>query len=53
MADKINRSIDTHVKEEEAQYPLVSHNVEHVARLRIDDRQTMDAVSDQRVNGVK
>ena len=41
----------THIKEEEAQYPLVGDYVEHVARLRIDDRQPVNPVGDQRVNG--
>ena len=29
------------------------HNVEHVARLGIDDGQTVDPIVDQRVNGIK
>lgn len=43
----------SYVEEEEAEYSLVGHDVEDVARLRVDDGETMDPVRNKRVNGVK
>lgn len=49
----MNHQWGAYVEKEESQYPLMCHYVQHIACLRIDNRQSMDSVGDERVYGFK